>query len=195
MIVEFEPFKLPVLVKYIQKDIDLSEDSSKLLAEICEQDYSRILLEIDKIKQYKSHYLISSDKAMQELLTAGVIYRPPYDAIFDFVDAVLKYKPKKAFKLLQESYDSGEATLVIISNLYNSTKQLLQVQSYQGDSLADSTGLTPFQIKLASGRKGYYSNGDLVYFMRKLREVEKGIKIGEIEESIAVPYALVSLWG
>ena len=194
-IVAFEPFKMPVLVKYIQKDIDLSEDCCKLLAEVCEMDYSRILLEIDKIHQYKSHYLISADRALKELLDDGVIHQPPHDAVFDFVDAVLKYKPKKAFKLLQESYESGEATLVLISNLYNSTKQLLQVQSYQGTKLAESTGLTPFQIKLASGRKGYYSSGDLVYFMRKLREVEKGIKVGEIEESIAVPYALVSLWG
>lgn len=195
MIVEFEPFKLPVLVKYIQKDIDLSEDCSKQLAEICEMDYSRILLEIDKIKQYqKARPNISFDAAMNKLLSTGVIYQPPYDAVFDFVDAVLKYKPKKAFRLLQESYASGEATLVLISNLYNSTKQLLQVQSYKGDNLSEATGLTPFQIKLASGRKGYYSNWDLVCFMRKLREVEKGLKIGEIEEMTAVPYALVSLW-
>lgn len=195
-IVEFEPLKMPVLVKYIQKDIDLSNNFCEQLAEVCEMDYSRVLLEIDKIKQYRrSKPTISADKAMQELLYYGVIYQPPQDAVFDFVDAVLKYKPKLAFKLLQESYDSGEATLVLISNLYNSTKQLLQVQSYQGNDLAGATGLTPFQIKLASGRKGYYSNGDLVYFMRKLREVEKGIKVGEIEEHVAVPYALVSLWG
>lgn len=201
-IVEFEPFKMPVLVKYIQKEIDLSENFCKQLAEICEMDYSRILLEVDKIKNYHNSYnsikngpTLTYDIAMKQLLDNGTIYQPPYDAVFDFVDAVLKYKPKRAFNLLQESYASGESTLVLISNLYNSTKQLLQVQSYKGDKLAESTGLTPFQIKLASGRKGYYSNGDLVYFMRKLREVERGIKVGEIEESIAVPYALVSLWG
>lgn len=195
-IVEFEPMKMPVLVKYIQKDIDLNEDYCKKLAEVCGMDYSRILLEIDKIKHYRDHWpSMTAEQAMRDLLDDGVIYQPPHDAVFDFVDAVLKYKPKKAFSLLQESYDSGEATLVLISNLYNSTKQLLQVQSYRGDKLSEATGLTPFQIKLASGRKGYYSSGDLVYFMKKLREVEKGIKIGEIEESVAVPYALVSLWG
>lgn len=194
-IVEFEPFKLPILVKYIQKDIDLSDDCSKKLADICGLDYSRILLEIDKIKQYKkARPNISFDAAMNKLLSTGVIYQPPYDAVFDFVDAVLKYKPKRAFSLLQESYDSGEATLVLIANLYNSTKQLLQVQSYTGNNLSESTGLTPFQIKLASERKGYYSNGDLVYLMRKLREVEKGLKIGEIEEYVSIPYVLTSLW-
>lgn len=201
-IVEFEPMKMPVLVKYIQKDIDLSEDSCKQLAEICGMDYSRVLLEIDKIRNYrdcrnkgKSNPTVTSDSAMKHLLADGTIYQPPYDAVFDFVDAVLKYKPKKAFNLLRESYDSGEATLVLLTNLYNGTKQLLQVQSYKGDKLAESTGLTPFQIKLASERKGYYSNGDLVYFMRKLREVEKGLKVGEIEEHVAIPYVLVSLWG
>lgn len=195
-IVEFEPMKMPILMKYIQKDIDLSDDYSKMLAEICGMDYSRILLEIDKIKNYRNNFAhMTSDAAMKQLLSDGTIYQPPHDAVFDFVDAVLKYKPKKAFSLLQESYESGEATLVLISNLYNSTKQLLQVQSYRGDRLSEATGLTPFQIKLASGRKGYYANGDLVYFMKKLREVEKGIKVGEIEESVAVPYALVSLWG
>ena len=196
MIVEFEPFKMPVLVKYIQKDIDLSENKCKMLAELCEMDYSRILLEIDKIKQYQNYWSsMPSDRALKDLLDDGVIYQPPHDAVFDFVDAVLKYKPKKAFKLLQESYDCGESTLVLLANLYNSTKQLLQVQSYKGDKLAEATGLTPFQIRLANGRKGFYANGDLVRFMRKLREVEKGIKIGEIEDYVAVPYALVSLWG
>lgn len=194
-IVEFEPFSMQVLVKYIQKDIALNENNSKLLAEVCEMDYSRILLEIDKIKNFIKGSNKSADMALQQLIREGIIYKPPHDAIFDFIDAVLKYKVKQAFNLLEESYASGEATLVLITNLYNNAKQLLQVQSYQGDNLSESTGLTPFQIKLALGRKGIYSNGDLVYFMRKLREVEKGIKTGEIEESIAVIYALVSLWG
>ena len=154
--------------------------------------YDPNYIDINQMNPY-NQYTPPSKK--ERPIDDGTIYQPPYDAVFDFVDAVLKYKPKRAFNLLQESYDSGEATLVLISNLYNSTKQLLQVQSYQGNDLSGATGLTPFQIKLASGRKGYYSNGDLVYFMRKLRDVEKGIKVGEIEESVAVPFALVSLWG
>ena len=202
-IVEFAPLKMPVLLKYIQKDIDLGEKYATMLAEICEMDYSRILLEIDKIKCYQKasesnvggcRERIETNQCMKNLLNDGTIYKPPYDAVFDFVDAVLKYKPKLAFKLLGESYASGEATMVLLSNLYNSTKQLLQVQSYNGDDLIKSTGLTPFQVKLAKGRMNIYKNGDLVYFMRVLRSVEKGIKTGEIEEDMAVQYALVCLW-
>lgn len=201
-IVEFEPLRADVLVKYIQREVDLSEPNCRKLIEVCESDYSRILLEIDKIKRFGSCMFTKvggagydADKAFGTLLKDGTIYRPPKDAVFDFVDAVLCDNPKRAFHLLDESYASGEATLVLLSNLYNAAKQLLQVQSYKGDGkITEATGLTPFQVKLANGRRGHFSNGDLVYLMRLTRSAEKGIKTGEIEEMMAVPYVLVNLW-
>ena len=132
---------------------------------------------------------------MEKLLKDGTIYVPPYDAVFDFVDAVLRNQKTRAFELLESSYACGESTLVLLSNLYNSAKQLLQVQSYTGsDKITDATGLTPFQVKLASGRKNINSNGDLVYLMRLVRNAEKGIKTGDVDEQIAMYYTLVSYW-
>lgn len=51
-IVEFEPLNDVVLKKYILKEIKLSERNIERLIDICEHDYGRILLEIDKIKRY-----------------------------------------------------------------------------------------------------------------------------------------------
>lgn len=194
IIVEFNAMRKDVLKKYIAKEIDLSEQNADSLIEICDSDYSRILLEIDKIRQYSKCTGEGSNQSYRTLIKTGAIYTPAKDAIFDFVDAVLRYKTKLAFQLLQECYECGESTMVILSNLYNSTKQLLQVQSYEGDNITSSTGLTPFQIKLATGRKNIYSNGDLVYLMKLVRNVEKGIKTGEVEEPFAVPYILVNFW-
>ena len=198
-IVEFEHLSDNVLVKYIQKEIDLNFANCMKLIEVCESDYSRIMLEIDKIKQFALYYhgpeVAAYNESFETLLKSGVIYQPPRDAVFMFVDAVLRYKPKLAFELLEESYASGEATMVLLSNLYNSAKQLLQVQSYEGSGkITEATGLTPFQVKLASGRRNFYSNGELVYLMRLVRNAEKGIKTGEIEEMMSVPYVLVNLW-
>lgn len=195
-VIEFNYMKPAVLTKYIQNEIDLSYDACQKLIEVCESDYSRILLEIDKIERYRDYWpAMTSDRAMKDLLNDGVIYSPPRDAVFMFVDAVLNYKPKLAFSLLEESYACGESTLVLLSNLFNSAKQVLQVQSFSGEGkITESTGLTPFQVKLASGHKNVYSNGDLVYLMRLVRNAEKGIKTGEIEDSMAVPYVLVNLW-
>lgn len=195
-IVEFQPLKPEILIKYAQKEIYLTEESYNKLMEICEYDYSRILLEVDKIKRYADAVDCKQELAFRTLLASGAIFQPPKDAVFDFVDAVLKCKKELAFALLKSSYEFGEATMVLLSNLYNSTKQLLQVQSFKGDGkIVDATGLTPFQVKLASGRKGKNSIGDLIYLMRLVRDTEKGIKTGTIEESMAMHYILVNYWG
>lgn len=195
-IVDFQPMRADILTKYIQKEIDLSNESYAKLIEVCESDYSRILLEVDKIKRYAKSADCSPEVAFRTLMREGVIFQPPKDAVFDFVDAVLMRKTALAFELLKSSYDYGEATMVLLSNLYNSTKQLLQVQSFSGDGkITEATGLTPFQVKLASGRKGRNSTGDLIYLMRLVRDTEKGIKTGAIEEQMAMPYILANYWG
>jgi len=195
-IVEFQPLKPEILKKYIQKEIQLSDGAYEKLMEVCEYDYSRILLEVDKIKRYSVATKCSAENAFAVLMKAGAIFQPPKDAVFDFVDAVLKGKKDLAFYLLQSSYEYGEATMVLLSNLYNSTKQLLQVQSFNGSGkITEATGLTPFQVKLASERKGRNSIGDLIYLMRLVRDTEKGIKTGAIEEQMAMPYILANYWG
>lgn len=195
-IVEFQPMKPEILVKYIQKEVILHNESYDKLMEVCEYDYSRILLEVDKIKRYAISVDTSHEVAFRTLMSAGAIFQPPKDAVFDFVDAVLKGKKTLAFELLRSSYEFGEATMVLLSNLYNSTKQLLQVQSFNGSGrITEATGLTPFQVKLASERKGRNSTGDLIYLMRLVRDTEKGIKTGAIEEQMAMPYILANYWG
>lgn len=195
-IVEFQPMKPEILVKYVQRELYLTDHSYKKLMEVCEYDYSRILLEVDKIKRYAQANQVKEETAFCTLMKEGVIFQPPKDAVFDFVDAVLKCKKELAFYLLKCSYEFGEATMILLSNLYNSTKQLLQVQSYKGDiKITDATGLTPFQVKLANERKGKNSIGDLIYLMRLVRDTEKGIKTGAIEESMAMHYILVNYWG
>ena len=88
-IVEFEALPEKMLVKYIQKEINLSEKNCKKLIEVCESDYGRILLEIDKIRRFDHEMTIGKDNAFEHLLYEGIIYTPPKDAIFDFVDAII----------------------------------------------------------------------------------------------------------
>lgn len=194
-IVEFDYLKPDILTKYIQRDYELSDKRCAKLIDICGSDYSRILLELDKVKNFSVATHKPFDMAFDDLIRYKTIYVPPHDAVFDFVDAVLSDDISGAFKLLEESYASGESTLVLLSNLYNNAKAVLQVQSYSGSGkITEATGLTPFQVKLATKHKGVYFNGDLVYIMQLVREAEKGIKTGAIEDMMAVPYVLVNLW-
>ena len=196
-IVQFDYLSEDILVKYVQKEIPLSERNARGLIQICDRDYGRILLEIDKIKNYANGFVgnYGYDNLFHMLLDSGVIYQSPQDRIFDFVDAVLQYKPKKAFELYNECMEYGENILTLISVLYSNAKQLLQYQAYDGNNLEKATGLTAFQVKLAKNRKGCYTNDELIFLMDVLRKCEQGIKRGIIESGIAIFYILVSLWG
>lgn len=57
-ICEFKHLEPRVLQKYIQKEIDLSAKNCKKLMEICENDYGRCLLEIDKIKRFADGFTL-----------------------------------------------------------------------------------------------------------------------------------------
>ena len=200
IIVDFEHLQPHILLKYIKKHIELSDSNAEKLMQICENDYSRILLEIDKIIHYKQGsfngsnglYDVECDDAFKELLEANAIYQPPKDAIFDFVDAVLNRQVARVYDCLDNCKRIGESTLALLSVLYSNTKQVLQVQSYKGNDIAGSTGLTQWQIKSAQAKRGKYRNSELVELMRRARNMEIGIKTGTIEEDFAIDYLLAN---
>ena len=188
-IVEFEQLTDAILKKYISKEIDLNEKNLDKLIEVCEHDYGRCLLEIDKIRR--------SEEKFEKLLADGIIHTPPKDAIFEFVDAVLKRQVNKSFNLLEQCYAVGEATMVMLSVLYNTAKQTLQVQSVgnvsRETSVEEVTGLLWWQVKNARERIGKYSNRELVDLMRLVQRAEKDIKTGQIDEENAMDFILVNV--
>lgn len=188
--VNFEKLKDSVVYKYLQKDSELSDNSIRYLADVCDYNYGHVLLELDKVKIFASVNGITQDVALKRLVDDGIIYNPPYDAIFDFVDSVMRRQLHESVRLLEVCEGIGEANLTLISVLYNNMKQMLQVQSFQGKDICESTGLTPYQVKLCKEKQNKYTNGELVNFMRTLQKVEYGIKSGTIADAVSVRYVL-----
>jgi len=191
-IVVFNPLEKNVLLKYIKKEISLSDKNAERLIELCEYSYNRILLEIDKIKHCSSS--TDYDKTFETLLKDGAIYKPPKDAIFDFAKAVLDRDIDATWDLMNQCYEIGEANMVMLSVLYTYTKQLLQIQSCYKDHLniVETTGLNGFQIKNVKDYVNRYNTSELVNMMRYIRKAEKGIKTGEIPDDISIQYVLVN---
>lgn len=212
-ICEFETLKPEVLKKYVQKEINLSDRNCDKLMEVCEYDYGRCLLEIDKIKHYVKNYhnddwgadcveyatgmrvlRITEDKAFEQLLKDGAIYQPPKDAIFDFVDAILDRKVNLAFDLYHQCLEVGEATLVMLTVLYNNAKAVLQVQSCKNTKdLAKSTGLTSYQIFGANKHLNNYRNGELIYIMKLCQKCQQGIVTGTMDEEFVMESILTDI--
>lgn len=198
IIVEFEALKPEILAKYIQKEIELSKNNIEKLMEVCEYDYGRCLLEIDKIKQYAESYNAGNSnetdpsQVFDWLLKDGTIYTPPKDAIFDFVDAILDRK-LSCFDLYEQCKAVGEATMVMVSVLYNNAKAVLQVQTCESKDVSKTTGLSGWQIMNAKKHLNKYTEDELKYIIKLCYRCQKGIVSGTLEEQYAMDYILVSI--
>ena len=197
-ICDFEALKPELLKKYIQKEIPLTDRAADKLMEVCEYDYGRCLLEIDKIK----HYLngidptgddLTWDKGFKNLLVNKTIYTPPKDAIFDFIDSILDRNKDCVFDLYNQCLAVGEATMVMISVLYNNAKAVLQVQLCESKDVGKTTGLTGWQIMNAKKHLNKYSAEELINIMQLCQRCEVGIKTGQIEEGYAMEYIMVNV--
>ena len=192
-IVTFDYMTAQVLTKHIREQSELSVSACKTLIDVCENDYSRILLELDKIRRHKDVTGKTWDIALSELLADGTIYTPPTDAIFKWVDAILEGKPRTAFKLYEECKELGEPSLRLLLVLYQGVKRLLQVQSCESSNITETTGLTQWEVNLVKDKVGIYRNYELVDAIRHIRELEIGIKTAQIEEELTVPCAMIDL--
>lgn len=133
------------------------------------------------------------NEAFEILLKDGTIYEPPYDAIFDLVDAIMARDVNRAFDLMGQSYAVGEATMVMLTVLYNNMKALLQVKTYTGENISKGTGLTPFQIRNVKKYVKNFSENRLTYIVHLIHKVTNGIKTGRMEDEFAMQYLLVHI--
>lgn len=199
-LVEFSRLTKEVLQTYISKDLpDLSEKNSSKLVEYCNYDYGRILMEIDKIKQWQEHYTNNegtpnTDSAFKLLDKQGLFHKEIGDITFELTNAVLGGYPETAIQKLDEAKRKGEPAMMIVSILYTGFRNLL---AYQGlgsnkQGAMERTGMTKGELYGCTKNVGGYSITEVKRNMLKCQEIEAGIKMGTVDEDIALEYAVLS---
>ena len=192
---EFEKMSEEILVKYVAKLVTMSEKQMRSLIQMCDRDYSRILLECDKICQYSNALVLPHGESFEELVRCGLIYEPVGDITFKLTDAYVLRDFLSLIHYLDQAKRKSEPEILVLSVLYGSLRQILLVQGLGSDTsnMTARTGLSAYQAKLANDRKGNYSTQELVDALRLVRSVEIGIKTGKIEPAIALDYVAIKL--
>lgn len=195
-LVEFSRLTKEVLHTYISKDLpDLSDKNSSKLIEYCNYDYGRILMEIDKIKQYSSIRTdLTIDSCFVQLDKQGLFHKEIGDITFELTNAVLGGYPDTAMQKLDEAKRKCEPAMMIVSILYNGFRNLL---AYQGlgsnkQGAMERTGMTKGELYDCTKNVGGYSIAEVKRNMLKCQEIESGIKMGTIDEDIALEYVVLS---
>ncbi len=198
--VEFTHLSEDVLINYIRQKLpDLSEENASKLITWCNYDYGRILMEIDKIKQWQEHYTDNegtpkTDSVFKLLNKQGLFYKEIGDITFELTNAVLGGYPETAIQKLDEAKRKGEPAMMISSILYNGFRNLL---AYQGlgsnkQNAMERTGMSKGELYGCTKNVGGYSIAEVRRNMLKCQEVEAGIKMGTIDEEIALEYIVLS---
>lgn len=192
--VEFDYLDEDVLVGYIGDE--LSDKNARRLVQMCERDYSRILLELDKVKKYAESQDITNDESFIKLVKMNMIYAPIGDVLFQMTDAVVGRKRDEAYRLLYQLYQKGEAPIKILSILYTNFRNLLVVQGTDaGAGIAERTGLTPWQCSLASKFKGIWKQSKIKEILRVIQDCESGIKNGKYDDRTAIEVTMIGVLG
>lgn len=191
----FDKLSETVLSKYIKKDLELKQDYVDYLISMCNKDYGRILLEIDKIKNASVFYKLSNDDAFKMCLSSRAFYIEPEGEVYDLVDSIMTRNYRDIYPLLEESKRRGDNQLLVVSLLHNNVRAVLQLQTCgtKDKEISKNTGLTPFQIKTAMKYVNRYTCEELVRFMKYLHYCEKGVKNGLFTQDFILDYLLVNV--
>ena len=193
-IVEFNKLSDDILIQYIHKDLPLlSVENCKELINICNNSYNQILLELDKLKNYECIDTHNVNIDFTLLNMNGAFHKDISDITFDFVDKVLRRDIINVYKLREQLRQIGESNIKILSLLYTNFKIILLLQSCKSDDICKTTGLQYYQVKYNQDKKNIYSTGELIYILKKIQQLEEGIKTGLIDEYISLDYLLVNI--
>lgn len=197
--VEFTHLSEDVLINYIQQKLpDLSEENASKLITWCNYDYGRILMEIDKIQQWVNYYTDkegtpNTDSAFKLLNKQGLFYKEIGDITFELTNAVLGGYSETAIQKLDEAKRKGEPAMMIASILYTGFRNLLAYQGLGNNKKGamERTGMTKGELYGCTKNVGGYSIPEVKRNMLFCQQVEAGIKMGTIDEDIALEYLVL----
>lgn len=195
-IVFFEHLSTDILMKYVAKEVTLSNDRSSYLVNICKNNYNTILLETDKIRNLSKHKNITHNEAFDMCVRNNAFYIPPDGEVFDLLNAILSQNIKETYAQLQKFTQRGDSPIGVLSLLHTNIKAILQVQCAQGYSnLGQITGLNGFQIKNAQQFQNKYTDSELIRMIKIVRFCEKCIKqTGLIDINMILDFLFVKIF-
>jgi DNA polymerase III delta subunit len=140
------------------------------------------MLEIDKIKDHSDVSGLNIDESFKKCVDSGLIFQDAKDVVFELVNQVMLNNKAKAFELLKEFNEFTDSHLGFLALLYSNFRQLLLVQGL-GDknNIAERTGLTGFQVRMALNRFGSYRLQEIMEALKMLQFMDKAIKTGIVE--------------
>lgn len=180
-VVVFEKMTEAQLLQFCKKQLpSVTNKILKHLIYLCNNDYTRVQNEIDKIKRL--------DKAITEQLLEDIIIPPKDSTAFTYVDAVLRGEYSNAIFDLNNLMSNKESGVMLLGLLYSNFRNAILVVGNK-DGNHGVNGYIAKQLK----EKLVYKPAELLSIVRIIQKYEKGIKTGRYEEKFAIQAATLEI--
>lgn len=187
--VKFEKLSETVLLKYVQKEADISRENALDLIHRCNSNFNLCLLELNKVIMFSLSNNISIDEAYKKCCADRVVLDLPKESLEKYITAVMNKDFSLAIEISNDFDFTEEPPLKILAFLYNSFEALFAVVAYEsGLSLKkNESGANFWAVKNAEifGIKWQIKQvRDMMDFIQFL---ESGIKMGIVSADAAIP--------
>lgn len=187
--VKFEKLSETVLLKYVQKEADISRENALDLIHRCDSNFNLCLLELNKVIMFSLSNNISIDEAYRKCCADRIVLDLPKESLEKYITAVMNKDFSLAIEISNDFDFTEEPPLKILAFLYNSFEALFAVVAYEsGLSLKkNESGANFWAVKNAEifGMKWQIKQvRDMMDFIQFL---ESGIKMGMVSADAAIP--------
>lgn len=187
--VKFEKLSETVLLKYLQKEADISRENALDLIHRCDSNFNLCLLELNKVIMFSLSNNISIDEAYRKCCADRIVLDLPKESLEKYITTVMNKDFSLAIEISNDFDFTEEPPLKILAFLYNSFEALFAVVAYEsGLSLKkNESGANFWAVKNAEifGMKWQIKQvRDMMDFIQFL---ESGIKMGMVSADAAIP--------
>lgn len=181
------------IIKNQLEDYSITTVAEKKLLEYCQDDYERIINEIDKLKLYKLE-----DKKIEDCDVSSIVMKNLDDNIFNLADSILSKNKKEAFELYNNFLLHGEQVVNIIRILANKIRLIYQVKILLNDGNSDQAiskllKIHEYPVKLAREKGYHYNETVLLDNLEKLADLDLEIKSGRTTGQVEFELLLASI--
>lgn len=196
VLTEFKPISASILKNRLHAITKMPLDYCADIVKMCGGNYGRIQNELYKMYGLMVLNGYNWNLAYLDAKSFKLIHEEIGDIIFDFTNAITERNIRKAYELYPKIMQTEDGSAIkLLSVLYNSFRNILMVQSTAFNERTETAlGIPQKQIYATAQKCNKYNLFELVAIIKKIREIEKGIKIGLVEEKFAIPYFMGSIW-
>lgn len=179
------------LKDYLFTQLDgMTQSNLDAIMQICNKDIYRIQLETERLKIFPSNMRNS----LFEKFKADSVYSDlTTNTIFELINAIVHNDAKKAATVYNDLDKLDSSPLGILSLLYNNFRNIILIQ-LDTTATPESTNINPAQFYAIKHNIGVYTREQLKNIFLLLTDIDRKIKLGELEIDNLLDYLLVNIF-